>query len=190
MLFSITPGALPEGYGDGVVTLDQVKAWCRIDEDSDDFLELIRDMAIDLVEKAGNLWLGPRTGQVAKFAGFGAGMRIGIGPAAALTVTAISYLDGQGAAASIATGGWSVDAGGSIVPAPSAARWPSGSGAVTVTFNAGFAANTLPASLKAAVLMFAAHLYANRETLLTEGASGDVPEGIMAAIRPYRMPVL
>jgi uncharacterized phiE125 gp8 family phage protein len=191
MLFTITPAALPDGYGEAIVTVAQVKAWLRvIADDEDALIETLRDMSIDLVEKAGNLWLGPRPDQTATFAGFGPGMRIGTGPAAALSVTAIDYIDSAGVEAAIDEGGWTVDAGGGVVPFPSSTRWPIGAGAVTVTFDAGYPADAVPAALKGAVMMFAANLYANRETLLADGYSGDVPAGIMAAIRPYRMPVL
>lgn len=191
MLFTITPAALPDGYGEAIVTVAQVKAWLRVVADDEEALiEMLRDMSIDLVEKAGNLWLGPRTGETATFAGFGPCMRIGVGPVAALSVTAIDYVDGAGDAASIDADGWAVDAGGALVPLPSSARWPIGAGAVTVTFDAGYPADAVPSALKGAVMMFAANLYANRETLLADGYAGDVPAGIMAAIRPYRMPVL
>jgi uncharacterized phiE125 gp8 family phage protein len=190
MLFQLTPSALPEGYGEALVPLALVKSWCRIRHDEQDaLLAVLRDAAMDMVEKTGNLRMGPQTGLVAVFEAFGPGMRVGRGIGEPMTVTAISYLDGDGASQDIADGGWRIDAGGGIVPAIGA-RWPVRGTAVSVTFDAGYPAGRCPALLKTAALMFVAHLMINPEAVVTGTITAEVPLGSMEQIERYRYPVI
>jgi len=194
MLFQLTPSAMPEGYGEALLPLAECKAWLSIDSGATEFdalIGVIRDAAIDGVEKYVNQFMGPRTGVVATFVGFAAGgsaMRLGRGPEASVVVTAIDYLDADGVADAIDAGGWRWTVNG-LVPA-TGTRWPVGGSEVRVTFDAGYAANACPPALKTAGLMFVGHLFANREALIEGGLRGDLPAGVMWWCNLVRMPVL
>lgn len=194
MLFTLTPQAMPDGYGEAVLPLGACKAWLSIDAEVEEFdmlIEALRDASIDMVEKYTNLFLGPRTGLEARFDGFpsasGVALRVGRGPR--LAVTAVSYVDGAGDAVAIEAAGWRVDARGGLLPALSAS-WPAAAGGVTVTFSAGFAAGECPPGLATAAKMFLAHLFANREAVVTSGAAGELPLGFRTLCDQHRMPVL
>lgn len=62
----------------------------------------------------------------------------------------------------------------------------SAAGNLTIVFEAGFGASwdDIPADLRQAVLLLAAHYYENRSN--TSGAGGIVPFGVMSLIEPYR----
>lgn len=190
MLFSISPVATPDGYGDALVPIDDLKLWLRVEDEGEDALiEALRDAAIDMVEQYCNLRLGPVTGLVARFDSFGARMRVGVGPTASLLITAIDFIDGAGAAGAIATGGWRVDALGTLL-ASGDGRWPDRACSVAVTFNAGFPDGACPAALRHAVKMFVAHLYKNREAVVSGVTAQEVPMGVIALCNRYRMPVI
>ncbi|MFN3473561.1 MAG: head-tail connector protein [Blastomonas sp.] len=192
MLFTLTPVDLVEGYGEGILSLADAKKHLRVDADyfdDDDLIGLLRDAAIDAVEKYCNLRLDRTVGMQARFEGFGPGMRMGVGPEATVEVTAISYVDSAGADAPVADGGWRLDVLGRIIPAVGGA-WPTTHGPVTVTFDAGYTpANRPPALLQAARFMLA-HLYAQREAVLVGTISGDLPLGFRFHCDRYRMPVI
>lgn len=196
MLFQITPSAIPEGYGEALLPIDDAKAWLRVFDDEQDLLiAALRDAALDAVEQYCGVYLGPRTGMVASFAGFGTGMRVGRGPAAGLAVTAVSYVDSAGVAVEMVApeegvaGDWRVAVGGSLVPAIGAC-WPVSYGPVTVTFDAGFAAGTAPPGLITAAKMFMATLFSNRETVVTGATVEELPLGFKMLCDQHRMPVI
>lgn len=192
MLFTLTPSA-PGGYGETLLPIPALKAWLRVDtSDDDELIAAIRDVGINAVEQYAGVRLGPCTGLVATFATFGPRMRTGIGPAATMAVTAISYVDSSGGAQAIADGAWRVGPDGGLLPAIGS-NWPTGATSVAVTFNAGFPADTCPAGLITAAKMFAAHLYANREAVVTSASSvssAELPLGFVMLCDQYRMPVL
>lgn len=170
------------------MSLALCKAQCKPASDAEDeLITVFRDAAINLIEQYCNLRLGLCPGEVATFAGFGERMRVGLGPAAALVVTGISYLDAAGASVAIEAGGWRVDPAGGIVPI---GRWPIGAGAVTVTFNAGYPAGSCPPVLRQAVLLFTTYLFENRGGAVMQGLSGEIPKAVLALCKTVRMPVL
>ena len=192
MLFTLTPVDVVEGYGEDILSLADAKAHLRVDADytvDDDLIELLRDAAIDAVEKYCNLRLGRVEDMQARFEGFGHGMRMGVGPEATVEVTAISYVDSDGEAASIDEGGWRLDVLGRIIPAVGAA-WPTTYGPVTVTFTAGYTDANRPASLVQAARFMLAHLYSQREAVLVGTISGELPLGFRFFCDRYRMPVI
>ena len=192
MQFSLTPAAMPEGYGEALLPIAAARQWARIDDEDgeeDDLIAALRDAAIDMVEQYGNLKLRTTPGLVASFAGFGERMRPGIGPAATLTVTGIAYTDANGTATTIAGGGWRVDTLGGIAPAVGTS-WPSGGRDVRVTFTAGYPVGACPPALVVAAKMFVAQLYINREDAIGGTMTGEIAIGIRALIDRYRMPVL
>jgi len=190
MLFTLTPSAPVNGYGEALLPLADAKAWLRVDgTDEDALIEALRDAAIDMIEQLANVRLGPVNGLVAKFAAFGERMRVGVGPAATLAVTGIAYLDSDGTGQTIAAGGWRVDPAGGLLPSPGTS-WPCSASAVAVTFSAGYPAGAAPAALIQAARMFLAHLYLNREAVVMDGVGGEVPLGVTTIVARYRMPVL
>lgn len=190
MLFTLTPAAWPEGYGEALLPLAAAKTWLRIDgDDEDDLVKALRDAAIDAVEQYTNLRLAPVADLVARFATFGPRMRVGIGPAASLRVSTINYTDASGAPAAIGDGMWRVDPRGDLVPAFGTA-WPLCASDVIVTFTAGYSAGTCPSGLIHAAKLFLGHLYANREAVLVGAVSAELPLGFTSLCDRYRMPVL
>ena len=66
-MFELAPFDLPEGYGDAILPLAAVKQYLSIEADEtefDELLPLLRDAAIDMVEKHSGVIMGPRTGMV------------------------------------------------------------------------------------------------------------------------------
>lgn len=192
MLFTLTPVDIVEGYGDGILSLADAKAHLRVDADytdDDDLIGLLRDAAIDAVEKYCNMRLARTEGMIARFEGFGPGMRMGVGPEATVEVTAISYVDSTGGDASVDAGGWRLDVLGRVIPSVGGA-WPSTYGPVTVTFDAGYTDANRPAALVQAARFMLAHLYSQREAVLTGTISGELPLGFRFHCDRYRMPVI
>jgi uncharacterized phiE125 gp8 family phage protein len=192
MLFQLTPAAMPDGYGEAVLSVDACKAHLGITPDViefDDLIAALRDASIDMVEKYTNLFLGPRADVIATFSAFCTPMRLGRGPEATVSVTGVSYIGSDNAAVALETGDWRIDAIGGVVPAINA-RWPASYGPVTVTFDAGFPADECPPTLLAAAKMFLAHLFTNREAVVTSGASGELPLGFRMLCNLHRMPII
>jgi uncharacterized phiE125 gp8 family phage protein len=193
MLFTLTPSAPADGYGETLLPIVALKSWLRVDtNDEDDLIAALRDVGINAVEQYANLRIGPCAGLVVTFDRFGPRMRVGIGPAATVVVTGITYLDSSGASVVIAPGGWRVGQDGGIMPAIGTC-WPRCGSEVAVTFNAGFPADTCPPGLITAAKMFAAHLYANREAVVTSStsvSSSELPLGFTMLCDQHRMPVL
>jgi uncharacterized phiE125 gp8 family phage protein len=192
MLFTLNPIAISGGYGEGILPLADAKRHLRVDADfadDDPLIEVLRDAAIDAVEKYCNIRLAETTGIVARFADFGPGMRAGIGPAASVVVTGVSYIDSAGEAADISAGGWRLDVLGNLLPALNTA-WPTSYGPVTVTFTAGYTAANRPPALVQAARFMLAHLYAQREAVLVTGIGGELPLGFRFLCDQFRMPVI
>lgn len=190
MLFHLTPTAPAEGYGEALLPLVEAKAWVRvIADDDDDLIGALRDAAINMVEQYTGTRLALTTGLVARFEGFGPGMRMGVGPAASVDVQSVSYVDASGTTVTLADGAWRVAVDGALVPAIGTC-WPVSSGPVTVTFDAGFAAGAAPSPLITAAKMFLAHLFENREAVVLGTITSEVPMGFMMLCAPYRMPVI
>lgn len=105
----------------------------------------------------------------------------------------VSYRDADGAVQSVDSSLFEVveGAGGPWVCFKDAFTDPSldddRAAPVTVSFTAGYgAASEVPAPLKVAVMMLAAHWYASREAVSTGANPATVPLGFDAIIAPYR----
>lgn len=190
MLFTLTPIDVAEGYGEGILPLADAKAHLRIlHDDEDDRIAFCRDAAIQAVENYCNIRLAETTGIVARFADFGSGMRAGIGPAASVVVTGVSYVDSAGEAAAIDAGGWRLDVLGNLLPALNTA-WPTSYGPVTVTFNAGYTDANRPRSLVMAAKMMLVQMFDNWDEMLSGEVSIAAPPGFRFLCDQVRMPVI
>jgi len=190
MLFTLSPSAMPAGYGEALLPLDALKAHLGVFADDDfELIAALRDVAIDAVEQYAQLRLARRTDMLITFDRFDPRMRLSVGPTASLQVTAIDYVDANGAAQSIADGVWRVAPDARLLPAIGTS-WPAGATDVAVTFSAGFESGACPPGLIHAAKMFAAHLYANREAVTYSGLSvsaAEVPYGFAMLCDQYRM---
>lgn len=186
MRYQLMPAARPSGYGEAIVTMAQVKAHCRIDhDDDDDLLHALRGAAIDLVEQYTAVRMGPTPDIEWRGEALCGSVALGVRPITA--VTAIDYLDANGVAQTVDTATVRVGVHDQIAPIPGQS-WPSDvAGAVSVTFDAGFAAGSCPDALIAAVLRMIATLYDARDSLVTDGMAAEVPMGVRMLCSPYRM---
>lgn len=189
MLFTLSPVAMEDGYGEAILPLADAKAHLRVEDDDseDDLIAALRDASIDMVQQYTSLRLGRTEGIVATFEGFGRCMRMGVGPASTVEVTGVSYIDSAGAQVDLVAGeGWQVGVGGALLPA-FGATWPMTGGKVIVTFSAGYEPGSCPPSLVSAAKLMLGHLYANREAVVSSGASGELPLGVTTLCNLYRM---
>lgn len=187
--FTLDPAAMPDGYGDAILPLALVKAHLRIDGDEDDDLvAALRDAALQMVEQ----WTGWRLlmdaeadDMTARFDGFGDRMRLGRGPVSTLVITGIGYSDGEGGDVTLdASDYWLRQSDGTIMA--SGGSWPSDVRNVVVTFRVGPSeVAAIPGPLKTAALMFTAHLYEQREAVVTGTISGEAPLGFVMLCAPY-----
>ena len=189
MIFTLDIAALPEGYGEAVLPVGAAKAHLRVlHDDEDDLIKALRDAAVEMVEQYTGLVLGPRVGADAlvwraeSVPGWGPVL---MGRRPIRSIASITHLDSAGGEQAIDPTTFRVIDQDSIVP--KSGQWPSGiSGGVVVTFAAGLDEGAVPAPLVTAAKMFLATLYANRETIVTDGAAGHVTAGFAMLCRPYR----
>ena len=189
MQFDLAPFALPPGYGEDIVSLEELRQHCGIIESDDDLLiEVYRDAAVDMVERYCALRLGPLTGLVWRGESLPASIRLGAGPVTA--ITAIRWLDEAGNTVTGNAADWRIVRRDEIALKPGRTL-PSGvASGIEITFNAGFAAGACPSALVQAVRMFAAHLFMHRETVITGTISGEIPLGFRQLCGMYRVPVI
>lgn len=191
MLFTLTPASLPAEYGEIIVPLATAKAHLRVDStDEDTLIGIFRDAAVQMVESYTALRLlmldSDPDLEIVFPDGFSDYMPLARGPISTLAVTSVSYIDADGASASLQSSDWRM-VGASLTPAVGVS-WPQSSCAVTVTFRAGYAAaNEIPAALITATLLFVGHLYANREAVVETGLSGAVPLGFQLMCDLHRV---
>lgn len=104
----------------------------------------------------------------------------------------VKYFDGDNVEQTLAADQYEffADAIGPRLSRAASVSWPSlysRADAVRVTFVAGYGATAenVPAPIRQAVLMLAAHWYANREAVADQGMAA-IPLGVDALIAPYR----
>lgn len=190
MLFTLTPVDIVEGYGEGILSLADAKAHLRIlHDDEDDKISFCRDAAIQAVEHYTNVRLDRTTGMGAKFEGFGPGMRMGVGPAATVEVTGISYVGSDGSPVTMDAGSWRLDVLGGLLPALNTA-WPTTYGPVTVTFTAGYTNANRPPVLVMAARMMLVQMFENWEEMLSGEVTIVAQPGFKFYCDQVRMPVI
>lgn len=192
-VYSLTPGDKPEGYGESILPLEAAKVHLAVLHDwQDDLIAALRDAAIDWVERYTAIPLAEQAGLVHHRRQMPTGseiVRLGAWPL--IAVTAISYARADGTAASFAPANLMFGVHDEVMPRPGQ-RWPDDSeGPVTITFTAGLQdAQAQRPALVSAVRMMMAHLYLNREAVITNGATGETPFGVIALCGAHRLPVL
>jgi uncharacterized phiE125 gp8 family phage protein len=187
MQFELAPFALPADYGEGIVSLAEMKAHLSIDASDtyhDVIIEVYRDAAVDMVEKYCGVRLGTLTGGES----LPPVIKLGVWPVTA--ITSITWLDGDGADVTGDAADWRIVRRDEIALKPGRTL-PSGVAAgVAITFGAGFDDDTRPKALVQAVRMFAAHLFLNRETVMAGTVANEIPLGFRQLCGAYRMPVI
>jgi uncharacterized phiE125 gp8 family phage protein len=192
-----------EAAGSKPVTIEELKAHCRIDgSDEDAPLGIFLDSAIEFVSQRTGLALAPATYRNDSSDWWNC-LFLCVAPVR--EITSISYLDENGASVAIDPNlyRWErTDEGAKIEflssfirPSVAAER----SDAVQVEFDAGFddpaatgsgddPALVLPSRAKQAILLIAAHWYQNRESALQEDLkiAPLAAESLLAQLRIYR----
>ncbi len=189
MMFELQPGALPDGYGESVLSLVAAKAHLRVvSSGEDDLVEALRDAAVDMVERMTSLYLARREGIVWKGSGFAPSMVLGRGPA--VEVVSVAYDGTGGAEVTLTADDWRLGPHGRLLPAYGKA-WPSDcTGEVRVTFDAGYGgagAEACPPVLVTAVKMMLAQFYDIRGAVITGTISSEVPLGVAHICAMHRM---
>jgi hypothetical protein len=137
-------------------------------------------------------WLGRAIGVQtleARFDLFTCASRVKLPFPPVIELVSIQYLDGQDVLQTADLGDFEV-LGRELVSAGSSFAWEGGSlrrEAVRVRYQAGY--ETLPAPIKAAILLMVGDLYANRETTIAGGSVTPVPMSLTveSLLAPYRV---
>lgn len=127
------------------------------------------------------------------FDGFGC-LRLPLWPI--IAITSITWRDRAGQVTTIDSSDYDLrtDAAGAYVRFADGFSYPSEldrSAAISVTFSAGYpqaadpAASTVPAAIRAAILLLVAHWYQNREAVSDTGAT-ELPLAVNSLVAPYR----
>lgn len=189
MQFELAPLALPDGYAENILPRADLKAHLSFTPDESEFDGLIaayRDAAIDMVERYCGVRLGPIAGVVWRGEQLLSPLSLGVWPVTG--ITSIEWLDASGDVVIGTPGDWRIVGRDTIAPKPGL-RLPTGvGGGVKITFDAGF--DQPPPALVQAARMFAAHLFLNREAVITGTISGEIPLGFRQLCGAYRMPVI
>jgi len=173
------------------VTLDQVKAHCRVDStDSDDLLLGYLAAAVDYLDG----WTGilgrclvTQTWRQ-DFDAFERCLRLPLWPVASISSITSRNVAGQLATVSSDNYALKTDALGSYVRFKDGYSFPTDlneTSAVSVTYIAGTAAADVPPAITSALLLLVSHWNENREAV-TKGGIAQLPLGVHALIAPYR----
>ena len=177
------------------ITLTETKDHLRVDSTDDDALisALITAVRQNIDGRDG--WLGralmPQTWDYALDT-FPADAYLELPLAPVQSITSITYTDTDGAAQTFGSGNYALGADLDWSPRVNLGydkSWPSTRtipDAVTVRFVAGYAnAASVPAPIKAALLMMIGHLYEHRESVADKDLS-EVPMAVHSLLMPYR----
>jgi uncharacterized phiE125 gp8 family phage protein len=187
MQFELAPFALPADYGEGIVPLEAMKAHLGVlEDDQDGLIGVYRDAAVDMVEKYCGVYLAQREGVVWRGEVLVSPLALGVWPIT--EITAIDWLDSTGAAIDGDDADWRIVRRDEIALKPGRTLPTDVAAGVEITFVAGFV--SAPPALVQAVKLFAAHLFANREAVITGTISGEIPLGFRQLCGQYRMPVI
>jgi uncharacterized phiE125 gp8 family phage protein len=174
------------------VSLAEAKAWLRLDGEAEDGLvaTLISAARIHVESVTGRALVAQSWRLVLDGWPAGRAVSLPVGPLIALT--AITAFDADGEAQEVETAGVLADATAHpprlyfppalVLPA---ARAKMG---IEIDFLAGHGEepDAVPADLRRAVLGLVAHWFENRDAVMLAGAGAVVPEGLAAALAPYR----
>ncbi|AHE55531.1 head-tail connector protein [Sphingomonas sanxanigenens] len=172
------------------ITLAEAKAHCRVLDDSEDslFPGWIA-AAREVVENFTGHILAPRE-VTQTFDDFGR-VELRAWPIAADAVFVVSYTDPAGVDHVVGDARLISGVRPARLRPAFGAAWPMplySPGAVSVTVTAGYATPAdVPQSLKQAMLLLIGHYFANRDAVITGTISGELPLGVEALCRPYRM---
>lgn len=190
MTFTISPASPIDG--EVILPLDDAKAHLRVlSNDEDTLIAVLRDAAIDWVERHCGVALSSRD-----FVMSGTGFDIAapidgtlllpIVPVSA--VSSISYLDASGVSQTLSGSGWRLAS--NMLALTAGSSWPAtlrGPGAVTVTFTAGFADALAEApALVAAVKLLLGQMFKFREEIVSGTIVQAVPLGVQRLCESYR----
>lgn len=112
-----------------------------------------------------------------------------VGPVLTATGFSIKYIDDAGDEKTLAGDKYKLSLGERAIVRPSYGNtWPTTRAeldAVTVEFQAGWTAGTLPPVIKAAVLLWLGDLYGNRENTLLGTTAVELPTGVKNLLLPF-----
>lgn len=189
MQFELAPFDLDASYAEGVVSLEDMKAHLRVTHSNeDDLIGLLRDAAVDMVERYCGLYLAPREGVVWRGESLPSSVNLGVWPVTG--ITGIAFLDSEGSDATGTASDWRVVRRGEIALKPSKDLPSDVTAGVEITFNAGYTDEQRPAALVNAVKLFCGHLFRNREATVVGSISGEIPLGFRQLCNAYRMPTI
>jgi uncharacterized phiE125 gp8 family phage protein len=196
-LYLVTPPDLDE-----VLTLDEIKAHLRIDDDEDQLLATYRAAAIGNIDGRDG-WLGRALGEQVWDVKLGSfpDYAIWLPLPPLIAVTSITYYDAGDVLQTMAAGtNYLVGGAGGqgkawIIPADDK-TWPSTSArpeSVTVRIACGYeaggspAVSTLPAPIKVALLRMIGSMHEQREDIVVGVTAQRLPSAIQALLAPLRV---
>lgn len=166
------------------VTLTEAKANCRvIGTDEDTFLNGLIASATAYVEAYTGCSIEAQTWDYTIDA-FADEIDLPRGPL--ISVDSITYLDPANASQTLATG-WLEDLPGERVLRDPDASWPAIStrkNAVTIQFTSGY--DTVPASIKQAILLLIGDWFRNRENTIVGQTTSEPPHAVTALLTNHR----
>lgn len=188
MIFELLHAPYASGYGEALLPLATCKEQLKVEiTDDDDLIAILRDAALEFVERYCSLRLKETTGLIWKAERFpcaGQSIKLGVGPVSA--ITAIEWLDGDGATVNGTLSDYRLGLHNEVLPAIGGS-WPSDvGGGVQITFTAGYADDAAPSSLLQAARMFLGHLYKFREAVTDRGTEAEVPFGVRQLCSRFR----
>lgn len=187
MQFELAPLALPSGYAESILPLADLKAHLAyLDDDKDGEITAYRDAAVDMVERYCGVRLAPLADVVWRGEALPSPVKLGVWPVT--DVTAIEWLDSSGNTVTGTASDWRIVRRDTIALKPGKTLPSDVAAGVEITFDAGFA--EAPPTLVQAARLFAGHLFANREAVITGTISGEIPLGFRQLCGAYRIPVV
>jgi uncharacterized phiE125 gp8 family phage protein len=177
--------------GEGPVSLARARAHLRIDwADEDELVFAYLRAAVDAIERHIGRALSRQafTDRAPRFPN--AGERLTLLRDPVTEITAVTYVDGDGAVQTLDAADYrSIEGEPWSIIAPLAGSFPSTEereDAVRVAYVAGYDAGACPPSLQSAVLLLLGHLYQNREAVNVGNIVTAMPMAVQFLCEPFR----